>query len=235
MGWWPQNHEALNGQCHLLFRPMPRLFCGFLGRSVFHLQGLKRWLAPCFNPVITRVEHCQRTDTRSRRIAKQHHPNFETCPQIWVIMGQSMGCASWDLRYLIPIVPGRAGAEVSKRAMTKISKRQQGPVGMPVKCTSNERLRVWGASMKELMVSEMPMKWHESRCNQWHERTIARIREGRKEGTKERMNEQTNKRTNERMNVNECGGNELKSELMNRWTIGGVNESMSEWMDVWMI
>jgi hypothetical protein len=56
------------------------------------------------------------------------------------------------------VVPGGARAEVSKRKMVSI--RNQWPVGVFVKCGSNERLSLRGASTNEHFF-EMPMKSHQ--------------------------------------------------------------------------
>lgn len=89
------------------------------------------------------------------------------------------------------------------------------------------KMRLWGASMKEQTVSEMPMKWHESRWNQWHERTNAGRKEGMREWKNEGMKEWTNEPTNGWMRLSV---REWVKERMNQWMIEGVNPWMSEWM-----
>ena len=86
-----------------------------------------------------------------------------------------------------------------------------GLLGKLLRCRSNEVLKLWGASMHEQKVVEMPMTWHDRitlQLNEW---------------SNERKNQWTNKSRNDFNDSTKQGSN----KTMNQWS--NVNESINRW------
>jgi hypothetical protein len=130
----------------------------------------------------------------------------------------------------IPVVPGRAGAEVSKRAM---SIRNQWPESMSVKRRSNVWSRLRGAQVIQWAhgfwhANDMTWKqmksltWKNKCANAWRsEWTNGWINEWRNEGVKEWMSETMFQWMDDR--IEEM--NESTSQRMDKW--------MNEWTHPW--
>ena len=92
--------------------------------------------------------------------------------------------------------------------MTIRSIRKPWTIGMSVRCRSNEKLRLWGASTNDHMVVEMDGTWLSGSSSSW-------------------VNQWTNEWMNECINewVNHCM-NQPMSESLKEW--------MSEWFNQWL-
>ena len=113
-------------------------------------------------------------------------------------------------------VPGRAGAQGSNKKKTTTI-RNHWPIGLSMKCRSDETLRFWGASVCERTVFAMPIKW--LKWNQWLERiNTPRINESVREWLSEWTYEWKNQWKGKiQKRINE-GGNQCISESTNEWT-----------------
>ena len=107
------------------------------------------------------------------------------------------------------------GARFEQKKTTTI--RNHWPIGLSMKCRSDETLRFWGASVCERTVFAMPIKW--LKWNQWLERINApRINESVREWLSEWTYEWKNQWKGKiQKRINE-GGNQCISESTNEWT-----------------
>ena len=147
-------------------------------------------------------------------------------------------CVTSDKIIWYQMMPGRAGAEVSKYM------RKQWPKRMPVRCRRSQRLRLWDESTNEQMVAEMPMKWHEindmtESVHEWlsewknsaatNEPINESMSEPKDEPMNESMTETMKGSTNPEVNEWVKQSNEWVVELLSECVGGWVGEWVSEW------